>query len=79
MWTDAPLSEKTAARRQDSEQKGGLLSGSLLGQQEEGEIAVEAPLAVGADGLSRAAGQLAQSLSVVLCGLVANLCSFVWL
>lgn len=40
MQAEAPLSEKTAARRQDLEKKRGPLSGPLLGQHEEGSIAV---------------------------------------
>lgn len=40
MQAEAPLSENTAARRQDLEKKRGPLSGPLLGQHEEGSIAV---------------------------------------
>lgn len=40
MQAEAPLSEKTAARRQDLEKKRGPLSEPLLGQHEEGSIAV---------------------------------------
>lgn len=79
---EAPLSEKTAAKRQDSETKGAPLSGPLLGPHEEGPIAVETSVAMG-QGWPILSVQLQDALQSppreVLCELRESLGRFMWL